>query len=535
MKKILISLTIVLAVASLAFAGGKSEKTEGAATAGPPKSGGVLVFARSGDAVGLDPAREDDGESFYIADNVYETLVEFKPGTTDIVPGLAEKWVAAPNGLEYTFYLRKGVKFHDGTDFNADAVLYSLSRQFKPDHPAFGFGPWKYWGYMSMNDIIQDVVKVDDLTVRITLKKPEAPFIANLAMNFAAIVSPTAATAAGADFTNKPVGTGPFKFVSWVKDDNIVLERFTGYWGQKAYLDRVIFKVVPDATARYLALKAGEVDMIDFPNPADLAAIESDPNLKAVSQAGLNVGYLALNTQKKPFDNKIVRQAINYAINKKEILDAVYGKLGTAAKNPLPPTMWSYNQNTQPYPYDPNMAKKLLAEAGLASGFSTTLWAMPVSRPYNPNARKVAEIMQAQLAAVGIKAEIVSYEWGTYLDKTDHGEHDMALMGWTGDNGDPDNFLWVLLSAPAAEVPAGNIAFWKNAQFTEVIKQAKETSDVVRRTQLYTQAQEIFREEAPWVPIAHSVVVEPMKKSVEGFVLSPLGQRIFHSVWINAK
>jgi ABC-type transport system substrate-binding protein len=533
MKKVLASLAIILVLASLAFAGGKSDKDQGTMTAGAPKTGGTLIFARSGDAVGLDPAREDDGESFYIADNVYETLVEFKPGTTDIQPGLAERWEAAANGLEYTFYLRSGVKFHDGTAFNADAVVYSLGRQFKTDHPQNSLGPWKYWGYMSMDDIIQDVVKVNDLTVKISLKKPEAPFIANLAMNFAAIVSPTAAMAAGADFTNKPVGTGPFKFVSWVKDDNIVLERFSDYWGQKAYLDRVIFKVQPDATARYLALKAGEVDMIDFPNPADLPAIEAEASLKVVSQAGLNVGYLALNTQKKPFDDKRVRQAINYAINKQEILTAVYGKLGTAAKNPIPPNMWSYNNNVKEYPYDPNMAKKLLAEAGLANGFSTTLWAMPVSRPYNPNGRKVAEIMQAQLSAVGIKTEIVSYEWGTYLDKTDHGEHDMALLGWTGDNGDPDNFLWVLLSEPAAEVPAGNIAFWKNAQFTALIKQAKETADVAKRTQLYQQAQEIFREEAPWVPIAHSVVVEPMKKTVEGFVLSPLGQRIFHQVWIN--
>lgn len=529
MRKLMTVAIAILAVASLVFVAGCGKST------GEPKAkkGGVLVFGRSGDAVGLDPAREDDGESFYIADNVYETLVDFAPGSTDIIPGLAESWTASADGLEYTFKLRKGVKFHDGTPFNAEAVVYSLSRQFKQDHPDYGNGPWKYWGYMDMDNIIQDVVAVDNLTVKISLKKPEAPFIANLAMNFSAIVSPTAAKKYGTELSNNPVGTGPFKFVSWVKDDNIVLERYTGYWGDKTYLDRVIFKVIPDATARYLALKKGEVDIIDFPNPSDIPAIEADENLKVVSQAGMNIGYLAMNMDRKPFDNKLVRQAVNYAINKAEIIDAVYGPLGVAAKNPMPPDMWGYNNAIEDYGYDPAKAKQLLAEAGYAKGFKTTLWAMPVSRPYNPNGRRMAEIMQAQLKAVGITVEIVSYEWGTYLDKTSAGEHDMCLLGWTGDNGDPDNFLWVLLSIPAAEVPAGNHAFWRNEEFNALIKEAKESSDQAKRTQLYEQAQVIFHEEAPWVPVAHSQVVEPMKKTVEGFVLYPTGKRNFAPVWLN--
>jgi ABC-type transport system substrate-binding protein len=521
MKKLLVVLIVLLVAAGLGFA------------AGTPKSGGVLVFGRSGDSVGLDPGRETDGESFYVADNVYETLAQFKPGTSEIVPGLAKSWDVSADGLSYTFHLRTGVKFHDGTDFNAEAVVFSLARQFKKDHPFYQYGPWQYWGGMDMDNIIDDVVAVDDSTVKITLKKKEAPFIANLAMNFAAIVSPTAAEKYGKDFSSNPVGTGPFQFVSWTKDDNIVLERFDGYWGQKSYLDRVILKVIPDATARYLALKKGEVDLIDFPNPADIPAIKSDAGLQVIQQSGLNVGYLALNTSKKPFDNKLVRQAISYSINKKEIIDAVYGSQGQAAKNPIPPNMWSYNNKIEDYGYNPTKAKALLKQAGYASGFSTTLWAMPVSRPYNPNGKKVAEIMQAQLAKVGIKVEIVSYEWGTYLDKTAHGEHDMALLGWTGDNGDPDNFLWVLLSIPATEIPAQNIAFWKNTKFNDLLLQAKGTADIAKRTALYQQAQVIFHDEAPWVPIAHSLVVEPMKKTVQGFKLYPTGKRFFGDVWLN--
>ncbi|MBN2655556.1 MAG: ABC transporter substrate-binding protein [Spirochaetales bacterium] len=532
MKKVLLLLLALTTISVSGFAKGQQSAGGDDMSASDSKAGGVLVFAHSGDAVGLDPARETDGESFMIADNIYNCLVEFKPGTTEVMPALAKSWDVSADGLEYVFHLREGVKFHDGTDFNADAIVFSHMRQLDESHPYFEYGPWKYWGYMDMSAIVKDIEAVDTYTVKYTLLKPEAPFIANLAMNFAVIVSPAAVEMYKEDYTNHPVGTGPFKFVSWTKDDNIVVERNPDYWGQKTYLDRVIFKVIPDATARTLALKKGEVDIVDFPSPEDIPGIKATEGLKVVEQAGLNVGYLALNCEKEPFDNKLVRQAVNYAINKQDIIDGVYGGMGQAAKNPLPPGMWSYNDEIEDYPYDPAKAKALLAEAGYADGFSTTLWAMPVSRPYNPNGKKVAEIMQANLADVGIDAAITSYDWGTYLDKTDQGEHDMALLGWTGDNGDPDNFLWVLLSAPAAVKPAGNIAFWKNEEFTSIIKEAKETADQAKRTALYEEAQVIFKEEAPWVTLAHSLVVEPMKEEVMGFVLYPTGKRVFSEVWL---
>ncbi|MCG7973422.1 MAG: ABC transporter substrate-binding protein, partial [Candidatus Thiodiazotropha taylori] len=254
--------------------------------------------------------------------------------------------------------------------------------------------------------------------------------------------------------------------------------------------------------------------------------------INLIQQAGLNVGYLALNTLKKPYDDKRVRQAMNYAINRDEIIKAVYGSAGQPAKNPLPPTMWAYNDSIQPYPYDIAEAKALLEEAGYPDGFKTELWAMPVARPYNPDARKIAEIMQAQLAKINVEVEIISYEWGTYLDKTDNGEHQAAMLGWTGDNGDPDNFLFVLLSIPAAEVPAGNIAFWKNEEFNDLIVEAKQTADQATRARLYMKAQEIFHEEAPWVTIAHSVVTVPASIAVKDFVIYPTGLRVFKHVWL---
>ncbi len=498
-----------------------------------PKRGGTLIFARSGDAVGLDPARETDGESYYVADNVYETLVTYKPGTTEIIPCLAQRWEISENGLEYTFHLRKSVRFHDRTDFNADAVLFSLNRQLKKDHPYNRYGPWLYWSAMAMNKIIKDIQKIDDYTVLIILKKREAALIANLAMHFASIVSPTTAEKEKQNFKFVVAGTGPFKLTKWVRKDQIVLERFDDYWGEKAYLDRLILKVIRKPTERYLALKKGEVDIIDFPSRDDISNIEKDPLLKIVKSSGMNVGYMALNMKKAPLDNKLVRQAINHAINKKEIVKAIYGVMGRPAKNPIPPNIWSYNDDIQDYDYNPEKARSLLAQAGYEDGFELTLWAMPVNRPYNPNARKMAELMQKQLQEVGIRIKIVSYEWGTYLNKIDKLEHDMCLIGWTGDNGDPDNFLYVLLSEDATRLPALNYAYWKNAVFNELIIKAKESSDFEERVKLYRKAQEIFKEEAPWVPIAHSIVMVPMKKSVMGFKPYPTGNKKFHSVWLD--
>ncbi|NCN04847.1 MAG: ABC transporter substrate-binding protein [Spirochaetales bacterium] len=532
MKKLVVAM-VLLSLASLLIAGGARSESPTTPSGPSDRNGGVLVFARSGDSVSLDPGRETDGESFYPATAIFDTLVEFKPGTTEVQPALAESWDVSADGLTYTFNLRSGVTFHDGTPFNADAVKFTFERMFIETHPAAAFGPYKYWGYMDMSNIVESIDVVSGLQVRFNLKKPEAPFVANLAMDFAAIVSPTAVIAKGADFAFEPIGTGPFKFVQWIKDDNIIVEKNTNYWRRPAYLDRIIFKVIPDATARYLALQKGEVDIIDFPSIQDLADMQTRSGIKLINQEGLNVGYLAFNNDREPFGNKLVRQALNYAVNKQEIIDAVYGQAGTAAKNPIPPGMWSYNDDVEDYPYDPAQARALLAEAGYPNGFTTTIWAMPVVRPYNPNGRKVAEILQANFAAVGVQAEIVSYEWGTYLDKTDTGEHDMALLGWTGDNGDPDNFLNVLLSIPAATPPAGNIAFWRNEEFNDLIQQAKEEPDQARRTALYEEAQVIFKEEAPWITLAHSLVYSAMRDEVMDFVLYPTGKRVFYDVWLN--
>ena len=294
-----------------------------------------------------------------------------------------------------------------------------------------------------------------------------------------------------------------------------------------------MFSINKDPAVRLAKLRAGECQVMAYPSPADLPGIKIDPKLNLLSLPGLNIGYLAFNNMRKPFDDKRVRQALNMAIDKKAILDAVYGGAGQPAKNLIPPIMWSYNDAVTDYPYDPAAAKKLLADAGYADGFDTDLWAMPVQRPYNPDARRIAELMQADLMKVGVRAKIVSYEWGEYRKRVQAGEHQMAELGWTGDNGDPDNFFTPLASCTAARVGGGSASKWCNKDFDALLEKAVSLSDQGARAKLYEQAQAIMHEEAPFFLIAHSVTFQPIRKEVTGFVMSPIGSQSWINVDLN--
>jgi dipeptide transport system substrate-binding protein len=256
--------------------------------------------------------------------------------------------------------------------------------------------------------------------------------------------------------------------------------------------------------------------------------LKKEPNIKLLAEKGLNIGYLSLNVKHKPFDNRDVRRAIAMAINKKSLVEAVYQGAGEIAVNPIPPTMWSYNKNVKDIAYDPEGAKALLAKAGFPNGFETKLWALPVQRPYNPNGQQAAELIQADLAKVGIKTQIVKYEWAEYLKRGKAGESDIGMFGWTGDNGDPDNFLATLLSC--GSVGGSNYAQWCDKEYDDLVTKAKQTSVVAERIRLYEKAQEVFKREVPWVTMAHSVVVQPMAKNVEGYKMSPFGSVQFYGV-----
>ena len=291
-----------------------------------------------------------------------------------------------------------------------------------------------------------------------------------------------------------------------------------------------MFAITTDASVRWAKLQKGECHVMPYPNPADLPAMRGDANITLLTQPGLNIGYLAYNTTKKPFDDVRVRKAINMAINKQAIIDAVYLSTGVAAKNPIPPTLWSYNNAIKDDPFDPAAAQKMLAAAGLPNGFTTDLWAMPVQRPYNPNAKRIAELMQADLAKIGVKAEIKSFEWGEYRKRMQNGEHQMGMLGWTGDNGDPDNFLHTLLGCDAAKTNGSNVAKFCFQPFEDLVLKAKTISNPVERTRLYEQAQVIFKEQAPWFTIAHAVQLKPISKNVIDFKLSPFGRHTFYGV-----
>ncbi len=509
-------------------------------TLSAPVGAKTLVYCSEGSPEGFNPSLYTAGTTFDASSRqVYNRLVEFERGTTTLGPALAESWEISDDGLAYTFKLRPGVKFHTTDkftptrDFNADDVLFSFNRQWDtqhPYHPVSG-GKYQYFGWMDMAKILKSLEKVDDHTVKFTLNYPEAPFVSNLAMDFASIMSAEYADQMAAAGTKEavdtdPIGTGPFKFVSYQKDAVIRYEAHADYWEGKPKVDKLVFAITSDPSVRFQKLKAGECHIMPYPNPADLEAMDADENINLMQQEGLNVGYLAFNTQKAPFKDRRVRQALNMAINKQAIIDVVFKGAAKMAKNPIPPTIWSYNDDIKDYPYNPEQAKALLAEAGV-SGLKTNIWAMPVQRPYNPNARRMAELIQADWKAVGVEAEIVTFEWAEYLDRVRKGEHDTVLLGWTGDNGDPDNFLFVLLGCEAAKTSSSR---WCNKAFDLLLRNAKQTADVATRTKYYKRAQEIFKEEAPWVTIAHSIVFKPVRKEVTGFKVHPLGSHIFKNV-----
>jgi len=506
--------------------------------AAPAMAVKTLVYCSEASPGGFDPGLYTDGASYDAsARSVYSRLVGFEHGTTKIEPDLAESWDISPDGLTYTFHLRKGVKFQTTRwftptrDFNADDIMFTFDRMRDKNHPWHHYIPgasWQYYAAMNMPKIIKTIEKLDDYTVRFTLDQVEAPFLADLAMDFASVVSKEYAdklAAAGkqAELNNKPVGTGPFTFVAYQKDSMIRYKANPDYYRGKQKLDNLVFAITVDNSVRAQRLRSGECHVMSYPAPTDISGLKADPKINVMEEVGMNVGYMAYNTLQPPFDKAEVRRALNIAVNKPAIVEAVFAGLGEVAKNPLPPAIWGYNHAVKPDVYDPEKAKAMLEAAGVKN-LEMKIWAMPASRTYMPNARRAAEMMQADLAKIGVKVSVVTMEWGEYLKRATARERDGAMIiGWLDDNGDPDNFLATLNNCAA--IGTNNYANWCYKPYEDLIQQAKHVTDISARTKLYEQAQVIFKEQAPWMLIAHGKTLVPMSKRVKNFHVDPHGMR----------
>ncbi len=503
----------------------------------------TLVYCSEGSPDSFDPHTVTIGTAFDAsARQLYNRLVAFKPGTVEIMPSLAKKWRIRAGGTVYRFYLREDVQFHSNQNFtpsrpfNAEDVVFSFNRQKDVKHPfhLVGNRDYSYFKFQGLNNLIKSIRKIDEYTVEFELSRPYSPFLSVLAMEFTSIMSAEYAqhlikTDNKEHIIQYPIGTGPFQLIRYQADAFIRYKAHPNYWKGKESVEHLVFAITPDPSLRFARVTAGECDVMSNPLPIHLKALDQQQDINVVTEQGLNIAYWSFNTRKPPLDDRRVRQALNYAINREAILNAVYYGSAIKAKNPIPPGMWSYNENVDDYNYNPQMARNLLFQAGYPDGFEIDIWAFPEQRSYNPNAVKTAELIQQDLKDIGVKATIVTYEVGTFLQKVKSGEHQTSLQGWIADNGDPDNFFASLLSCEAT-IPGQNSAFWCNEEFDAIIRDAQTISNRSERAKLYQRAQRIFKREAPWLTLAHTSQNLIVNERVENLTPSLTGGIFFSGV-----
>lgn len=502
----------------------------------------TLVYCSEASPESFTPMTSTSDPTFdAAAKTIFNRLVEFKPGSTEIGPALAQSWDVSADGRVYTFHLRHGVKFHSSAhftptrEFDADDVLYTFNRQKDASNPyhKLGNGSYEMFAALGLGSMIEKIEKLDDHTVRFTLKASNVTFLSGIALDYMSIMSleqTQKMVEAGTPelIDSEPVGTGPFMLQAYMLDSQIRYTANPDYWGGAPKIDTLIFAITPEPTVRVERIKANECQVAAAPPPSALAELKGDPEINVLDLQGQNIGVLGFNVEHKPLDDVRVRTALAKAVNRKAIADAVYQGAGVVAGSVVPPAQLGAVKDAG-IDYDPEGAKKLLAQAGHAGDLSLALWAMPVSRPYNPDARRMAELIQSDWAAIGVSSRIVSYEWGEYLKRTASGEHDVFLLGGSSDNGDPDNLLSYMLSCDGV-AGGSNRSRWCDRDFEKLLQQGRVTSDLTRRAEIYRQAQELVKAEVPVAPIAHSIVSIPVRKNVLNYVLDPFGRQNFAAV-----
>jgi peptide/nickel transport system substrate-binding protein len=500
----------------------------------------ALVFGLGGQPATLEPGNFTDNNTGYVQDQIYDRLLYFKSGTTEIVPALATEWSASDDGKTWTFKLREGVKFHDGTPFNAAAVKMNFERWWDPKSPTgfrdtgrtYEIWPGLFGGFKGDKaSTVLEINTPDENTVAFVLKEPFAAFPAAIGSSYFGIASPAAIEKAGAKFGiagSTAVGTGPYSLVEWRSGDRIVLKANPDYWGDKPIEPDLVFRFITDPAARLAEIRSGAIDFTVELSPDQLPEVKADTNLKPVLRESFNVGYLALNTGYEPLSKLAVRQAIAMSISRAEIVKAFWGETAEVADAFLPPSMSDYTDKSfKGYPYDPKKAKELLAGAGYPNGFPLELWYMPVSRPYFPTPKPIAEAFASDLSAIGITVTFKTKDWAVYIsDSKKPPGYQSFMLGWTGDYGDPDNFYYYHYG-PGGTSDLGN---WKDEKVFALLEKARSVEDKAEREKLYAEADKTTAEAALRIPIVHSRPLVAHRANISGWVPSPLGSEKFNGI-----
>ncbi|WP_424932979.1 ABC transporter substrate-binding protein [Amaricoccus macauensis] len=479
---------------------------------------GVLAVGQVAEPKSLDPHAVTAANDFRIVMNIYDGLVRYADGTLEVEPALAESWEVSEDGLTYTFKLREGISFHDGTPFNAEAVVFNFDRMLDEEHPYYDTGPFPLSFFFSS---VADVEAVDETTVTFTLSEPYAPFLSNLAYATGLIVSPSAVEEHGQDFGRNPAGTGPYKFEEWQSNSRVVVTRNENYWDGTPGLEAVVFRPLTDANTRVSEMLAGGIDlMVEIP-PDNVPTFDGN-GFQLHEQSGPHLWFLILNTKEGPMADKRVRQAVNYAIDKQSLVENVLQGTAEVAAGPTPPAFaWAYNESLQPYPHDPERARALIAEAGAEGAEITFFVTEGGSGMLDPIPMGTA--IQADLAEVGLDVKIETYEWNTFLAEVNpglEGKADMAEMAWM--TNDPDTLPYLALRTEAWPDAGGfNSGYYSNPIVDEILEKARLSTSQEERASLYKEMQAIVQDDAPWAFVANWKQNAATTDMVEGFKLQP--------------